>query len=184
MEKEKKYNSKLWEDLKEFIKALIIPVCVSWFVMSFLLINIIVPSGSMEPKIMTGSRIIGNRLTYKFGDPQRGDIAIFKYPDNESIYFIKRIVGMPGDTIEIIPDSDGKSSSLYINGEKAEETDTVQEMENQGYFKYEVPEDSYFMMGDNRNNSLDARYWETKYVKRDKILAKAEFQYWKGFRKL
>ncbi|MGN0501454.1 MAG: signal peptidase I [Ruminococcus sp.] len=117
--------------------------------------------------------MIGNRLAYTFGDPQRGDIAIFKFPDDESQLFIKRVIGLPGDKIQII---DGL---VYVN-DSAEplQEDYLAETPAGDFGPYYVPEDSYFMMGDNRNYSKDSRLWENTYVKRDKILAKAALRYY------
>ena len=127
----------------------------------------------MENTIMTGDRVIGSRLSYKFGDPERGDIVIFRFPDNEEIYYVKRVIGLPGDTIDI---ADGH---VYLNGsaEPMEEPYIREPMIPEEPMHFEVPEDSYFMMGDNRNYSSDARRWKNTYVKRDKLVAKVLFRY-------
>lgn len=123
---------------------------------------------------MTDDRVIGSRLTYRFSDPARGDIAIFRFPDDESIYYVKRIIGLPGDTVDIL---EGK---VYINGSETplEEPYLKEKMLPEEAMHFEVPEDSYFMMGDNRNRSYDARYWENTFVKREKIIAKVLVRYW------
>lgn len=122
---------------------------------------------------MTGDRILGWRLTYNFREPKRGDIVIFKYPDNENENYIKRIIGLPGEKVTI------KEGKVYI-GDSTEplEEDYVKEEWSGGDGVYWVPEDSYFMLGDNRNNSKDSREWVNKYVHRDKILGEASFCYW------
>lgn len=106
---------------------------------------------------------------------REGDIVVFRYPDDESEIYVKRVIGLPGDTIAI---EDGK---IYINGS----TEPLQEdyLKEEwtvatGPYTFEVPEGSYFMMGDNRNDSWDARYWSNTYVTKDKILGKALFTYW------
>ncbi|WP_455649255.1 signal peptidase I [Enterocloster citroniae] len=180
------------QDFFDFIKTVIPAILLAWFITHFLIANAIVPTGSMESTIMTGSRLIGNRLAYKFGTmPERGDIVIFKYPDNESVYYVKRIIGTPGDTIEIIPDvdMDAETSKLnmstghvYVNGHPIYEDYLNEPMMATKYMKFEVPEGAYFCMGDNRNNSLDSRYWDNHFVYEDKIIAKVMFQYWKGFK--
>ena len=127
----------------------------------------------MENTIMTGDRVIGSRLSYKFGDPERGDIVIFRFPDNEEIYYVKRVIGLPGDTIDIV---DGH---VYLNGSETplDEPYIREPMIPEEPMHFEVPEDSYFMMGDNRNYSSDARRWKNTYVKREKLVAKVLFRY-------
>lgn len=96
------------EELWEYIKMIIFVVVVVFIVNNVLLINAKIPSESMEDTIMTGDRIFGNRLAYINKDPQRFDIVIFKYPDDETQLFIKRVIGLPGETVEI-RDGDRKS---------------------------------------------------------------------------
>ena len=166
-------KSSFVKELLQWAAAIILAAAVAIFADKFLIVNAQIPSGSMENTIMPGDRIIGNRLSYTFADPERFDIIIFRYPDDESQLFIKRIVGLPGETVEI---TDGK---IYIDG-SAEPLDDVETKEpTSGTFgPYKVPEDSYFVMGDNRNNSLDSRFWENTFVSRDEILGKAVFRYW------
>lgn len=166
-------KSSFVKQLLQWAAAIILAAAVAIAADHFLIVNAQIPSGSMENTIMPGDRIIGNRLSYTFADPERFDIIIFRYPDDESQLFIKRIVGLPGETVEI---TDGK---IYIDG-SAEPLDDVETKEpTSGTFgPYKVPEDSYFVMGDNRNNSLDSRFWENTFVSRDEILGKAVFRYW------
>ena len=166
-------KSSFVKQLLQWAAAIILAAAVAIAADHFLIVNAQIPSGSMENTIMPGDRIIGNRLSYAFADPERFDIIIFRYPDDESQLFIKRIVGLPGETVEI---TDGK---IYIDG-SAEPLDDVETKEpTSGTFgPYKVPEDSYFVMGDNRNNSLDSRFWENTFVSRDEILGKAVFRYW------
>lgn len=154
-------------------------VAVVLVVNNFLLINAKIPSESMEQTIMTGDRVFGNRLAYVFGEPERYDIIIFKYPDNEKELFIKRIIGMPGETVEI---KDGK---VYINGsEKPLKDSFTPETPVGDYGPYTVPENSYFVLGDNRNYSRDSRFWNNPYVAEDKILGKAVLRYFPGIKLL
>ncbi|MEI3048193.1 MAG: signal peptidase I [Roseburia inulinivorans] len=152
-----------------------IALVAALLIKNFLIINADVPTGSMENTILPGDRFIGNRLAYVFGEPERGDIVVFRYPDDESEIYVKRVIGLPGDTIDI---EDGK---IYINGsaEPLQEDYLKEEWTvATGPYTFEVPEGSYFMMGDNRNDSWDARYWSNTYVTKDKILGKALFTYW------
>lgn len=157
----------------EWVRIILIAAVVALLLNCFVIFNAIVPSASMETTIMTGTRMIGNRLAYSFGNtPERGDIVIFKYPDDETQVFVKRVIGIPGDTVEII------SGVTYVNGEAIDEyylTETPFELD---FGPYEVPEGCYFMLGDNRNNSKDSRYWTNTYVEEDAILAKAVVKYW------
>lgn len=165
----------LWKELWEYVKMILFVVIVVLVVDNFLLINAVIPSESMENTIMTGDRIFGNRLAYLFDDPERFDIVIFKYPDDESQRFIKRVIGLPGETVEIL---EGK---VYINGSDTPLDDSFTPETPVGNFgPYTVPEGCYFMLGDNRNNSRDSRMWDNPYVKKEKILGKAVLRYFPG----
>lgn len=172
-------QSSFWKEFMEYLKMIIFVVVVVLVVNNFLLINAKIPSESMEQTIMTGDRVFGNRLAYVFGDPERYDIIIFKYPDNAKELFIKRIIGMPGETVEI---KDGK---VYINGSKEPLKDSFTPETPVGdYGPYTVPENSYFVLGDNRNYSKDSRFWNNPYVAEDKILGKAVLKYFPGIKLL
>ena len=157
----------------QWAAVLIAAAALALFIDNVLIVNAEIPSGSMEDTIMPGDRIFGNRLSYTFDDPERFDVIIFRYPDDESQLFIKRIVGLPGETVEI---HDGH---IYINGSDTplEDVEIKEPMEG-SFGPYTVPEDCYFVMGDNRNNSKDSRFWENSFVTRDEILGKAVFRYW------
>ena len=147
-------KNSIWKELWEYIKMIIFVVVVVLIVNNFLLINARVPSESMEKTIMTGDRFFGNRLAYLFDDPERFDIVVFKYPDDESQLFVKRVIGLPGETVEI---KDGK---VYINGSETPLDDSfTPETPTGDYGPYVVPEGSYFMLGDNRNHSGYSRFW-------------------------
>lgn len=184
--KEKKKIKRKLEELEPFdlkkeifswIRIFIAAVVIAFLVNNFVIINVNVPSGSMETTIMTKDRMLGNRLAYKTGDIKRGDIVIFKFPDDESQLFVKRVIGLPGDKVVI------KEGKIYINDSEEpleedylpEEWTVGNDASNlpDGKNEYNVPEGSYFLMGDNRNISNDARYWNNTYVKKDKIIAKA-----------
>ena len=165
----------LWKELWEYVKMILFVVIVVLVVDNFLLINAVIPSESMENTIMTGDRIFGNRLAYLFDDPERFDIVIFKYPDDESQRFIKRVIGLPGETVKI------REGKVYINGSDTPLDDSFTPETPVGNFgPYTVPEGCYFMLGDNRNNSRDSRMWDNPYVKKEKILGKAVLRYFPG----
>ena len=175
-----------WGEIMEWVRMLIIVIAVVILIDGVIMINAKIPSASMEDTIMTGDRIFGFRLAYgininlfgleyhkKLKEPERFDIVIFKYPDNEKERYIKRVIGLPGEKVEII---DGK---VYINDAEEPLDDSFVRNEPIGSFgPFYVPEDCYFMLGDNRNNSKDSRFWDNKFVKFDKIIGKAVFRYW------
>lgn len=178
----KEQKTTLGGEIISWIKVIFTAACIAWVLNTFIIANSNVPTGSMIPTIMAGDRVIGSRLSYHFSEPERGDIAIFVWPDSpegEKVYYVKRIIGLPGDTIDII------GSNVYLNGSDTplDEPYLNEKMEPEKEpLHFEVPEDSYFMMGDNRNYSSDARRWENHYVKREKITAKVLFSYFPKFR--
>ncbi len=155
------------------VGAFIIGNCLNKYV----LMKAVIPSGSMENTLQIGDRVFGLRTAYWFSEPERGDVVMFDYPDNETVLYVKRIIGLPGETIEII---DG---NVYIwkdsEGNEKMKLDEpyLKESAIGSYGPYTVPEDCYFMLGDNRNNSWDSRKWNIKYVHKDKIQCKAWFRY-------
>lgn len=161
------------KEIRENLILIGIVVAVVLLINHFLVINATIPSASMENTVMTHDRIFGNRLAYRSKDPERFDIVIFRYPDDETELYIKRIIGLPGETVKIV---DGK---VYINGSSEPLDDSFcAERPTGSYGPFKVPENCYFMMGDNRNNSHDSRFWDNHYVAREKILGKAVFRYW------
>jgi signal peptidase I len=173
-EKEKK--SKLRETIDFFI-PIVIAVIVAILLKTFVFANAVVPTGSMKNTIEEKDRIIASRLAYINSDPERYDVVIFKYPDDEEQCFVKRVIGLPGETVEVV---NGIVYVTQTNGEVIQLDDSfVTNCIPSGDFgPYEVPEGCYFMMGDNRNNSWDSRYWTNKFVSKDKILGKVKFRYY------
>ena len=172
---EKQEVSKLKEAIS-FMTPIVIALVVAILLKTFIFANVVVPTGSMINTIQEGDRIIASRLAYINEDPKRYDVIIFHYPDDESQLFVKRIIGMPGETINI------KNGIVYItdaNGNTAEaRSDFVTNCVPTGDFgPYTVPLGSYFVMGDNRNDSWDARYWKKKNVEKKKIIGKVKFRY-------
>ncbi len=165
--------------LREVLEYLLTLAAVAAAVLllnTFILINARIPSESMENTIMKGDQIFGSRLSYLKSGPERYDIIIFRYPDDPDQYFIKRVIGLPGETVTIA------EGHVYIDGgpEPLDESfePEPQNPEPGGTLIFTVPEDSYFVMGDNRNHSNDSRYWKNHFVTSDAILGKAVLRYW------
>lgn len=177
-ENDSKPKSKLRE-LIEFFIPIVLAVVIAIVLKTFVFANAVVPTGSMLNTIQEGDRIIASRLAYINNDPERYDIIIFRNPDNEEECFVKRVIGLPGETVQIV---NGIVYVTQTNGETIQLNDSfVTNCEPYGDFgPFEVPEDSYFMMGDNRNTSWDSRFWDNKYVHKDKILGKVKFKYYPG----
>lgn len=166
-------------EIISWVKTIVFAVLFALCINNLVIVNASVPTGSMENNIMTDDRIIAFRLAYLFSDPERFDIVVFKYPDDESTLYVKRVIGLPGDTVEI------KNGNVYINGsEEALNNSFIKEpQEVEKDMIFVVPEDHYFMMGDNRNGSWDSRYWvNNKYVNKDKILGEVVCRYFPNFK--
>ena len=183
------------KEVISWVRMFVIVIAVVFVLTQFVIINVRVPSGSMENTIMTKDRLIGFRFSYWVDEPQRGDIILFSYPVDEKQTYIKRVIGLPGEIVEI---RDGK---IYIDGSSEPlEEDYLKETwtwENDGY-TFKVPEGCYFVLGDNRNDSEDGRFWAQialnegkastpeeaepySYVKKDEIKGKAIFKYYSKF---
>lgn len=162
------------KEVKSFLFTLLITVALVFVLKNYIIINATVPTGSMENTIMPDDNILGYRLAYLSEGPERGDVIFFYFPDDESQKFVKRVIGLPGETITIL---DGK---IYI-GNSSEPLDEPYLKEEWtrgvGPYVFQIPEDSYLCLGDNRNNSRDARDWNNPYVKKEKIIGKAIFTY-------
>jgi signal peptidase I len=133
-----------------------------------------IPSGSMEPTLAVNDRLIVDKVSYKFGKPQRGDVVVFNPTqalEDQKFHdaFIKRVIGLPGDQVEV---KDGK---VFINDNALDENYT-KEMPNYKMQPVKVPENQYLVLGDNRNNSYDSHYWG--FVPQDKLVGKAVVRFW------
>lgn len=166
---------KVLKEILSYSRTILTGLIIGFAISNYIVANAEVPSGSMETTVMTGDRIIINRLAYINETPQRGDIISFSFPDNESETFLKRIIALPNEKIE------GKDGIIYINDE-ALTNDYTPIVSYDDFGPYTVPENCYFVMGDNRTNSYDSRYWEHKFVSIDSIIGKAEFSYYPTFK--
>ena len=179
--------------VREYAEAIAIAVLLALVIRTVIVQAFTIPSGSMMDTLLVGDYILVNKFLYgpeiplvdwrtpSLRDPRRGDIIVFKYPQDEKRDFIKRIVGTPGDQVQV------KGHTVFVNGKplqepyvKFSESSLARGSTYCGYAygcePTAVPPDSYFVMGDNRDNSQDSRYWG--FVKRDKIKGKAFLIYW------
>lgn len=181
-EEEKKPKSKLREAV-EFLIPIVVAVIIAIILKSVVFANAVVPTGSMLNTIHEGDRIIASRLAYINEDPQRYDVIIFNYPDDETQIYVKRVIGLPGETVQVV---NGVVYVTKTDGETIQLDDSfVTNGTPEGDFgPFEVPADSYFMMGDNRNSSWDSRFWNNKFVNKEKILGKVKFKYYPSFGKI
>lgn len=164
-------KSPKYKEIICYVRIIIFSILIAFIFDNYIVVNAQIPSESMCNGINKGDRLIAFRLAYINSQPERGDIIIFKFPDDEKQDYIKRIIGLPGDTVEI------KSGVLYINGQVYREDYLKEPMEG-NFGPYDVPSGHYFMLGDNRNISIDSRFWQNKYVSKDQILGKAIFKYY------
>lgn len=169
------FQSQKVRDILEWIVYILLSIALAIFINKFVILNANIPTGSMENTIMTGDKLFVYRLSFVFKKPKRFDIAVFKYPDappGKDILYIKRIIGLPGEKIEI------KTGKVYVNDNPIPLKDNFVKEEPLGnYGPYLVPENSYFMLGDNRNNSVDSRFWKNKFVNLKNIVGKPIFKY-------
>ena len=167
--------------VREYVEAIVIAIVLALIIKMFIVEAFKIPSGSMIPTLLIGDHLLVNKFIYKFREPKRGDIIVFKYPDDPSRNFIKRIMAVGGDTVE------SRDKVVYVNGVKQDEP-YVQHISPEMFPKVNnprdnfgpltVPPNAYFMMGDNRDSSLDSRFWKNQFVSRKAIVGKAFIIYW------
>ena len=176
---------------REYVEAILLAIVIAFFIRTFVIQAYKIPSGSMKPTLLIGDHILVSKFNYgvklpflrstliPIGTPKRGDILVFIYPEDRSKDFIKRLIGLPGDTIEI------RNKKILLNGLPLNDTHgvhvdsiiipgSIQPRDNFG--PVTVPADSIFVMGDNRDESYDSRFWG--FVKMKDVLGKALIIYW------
>jgi len=137
---------------KELVETLIWALVLALVLRTFVVQAFWIPSGSMIPTLMPGDRVLVAKFWYHFTEPKRGQVVVFKYPMDPTRDFVKRLIALPGETIEI------KNGVVYINDSPLEEP-YVKNRDFLSMEKVTVPRGQYFMMGDNRPNSQDSRFW-------------------------
>lgn len=160
--------SSLGTALRELVETLLLTLVI-FLLIRFAVQNFRIEGFSMEPNFHDGQFLLVNKVVYMLHPPDRGDVVIFRFPNNPARDFIKRIIGLPGDRVEI------KEGTVYINGEVLHETYPL----NEGSYSYGpviVGPDEYFVLGDNRNNSSDSHSWGMLPAK--DLIGKAWISYW------
>ena len=172
--KQEKKKKSLGRELLSLLGYLVIVLIATFLIVKFVGVRTEVIGTSMTPTLQDGDNLIVEKVTYYFRDPQRYDIIVFPYPEDPSRHYIKRIIGLPGETVQII---DGY---VYINGELLDEHYGNAVMNNAGIAAEPITlgEDEYFVLGDNRNNSEDSRYAAVGNIKRSQIDGRAWLRIW------
>ena len=154
---------------------LLVVLCLTYLVIHFVGQRTQVSGSSMEPKLSDADNLIVDKITYKFKDPERFDIIVFPFQHNEDTYYIKRIIGMPGETVYI-----DESGNIFIDDELLEEGYGKEIINDPGraYMPVTLGDDEYFVLGDNRNNSMDSRVPSVGNVHRDDIIGRAWLRIW------
>ena len=169
-------------------KTVIFAVILALFINHVVIVNAVVPSGSMETTITAPSRIVADRLAYLFSNPKRFDVVVFWFPDDPTQRFVKRVIGLPGETVNIrdgkvyITSPDGTEDPVPLDDSFAQGSGGNPSGDYAGppagdWGPFTVPAGCYFMMGDNRNISFDSRKWDEPYVAKSAIIGKAVLEY-------
>lgn len=159
------------------LRPLLLPaaaIVLAFALNTFVLVNIHVPSGSMEPAIPTGAMLLGSRLAYRTDGPASGDVIVFHHPEAGDSWLIKRVIAGPGQVFAI------REGQVYIDGQLLPE-EYVERFSSDDYPETPVPEGCYIVLGDNRTESGDSRVWEDPFVRREDIMAQALFVYFPKF---
>lgn len=164
-------KTSLGEEIKDWVVSILIAVILAFFIRYFIVELYMVEGPSMRPTLANGERLVVNKFLYRFKTPERGEIIVFRYPRDPSRDFIKRVIAVPGDTVEI------KEGRVFVNGQLQNETYILEK--TRGSFPLAtVPQGHVFVMGDNRNNSEDSRFRDVGFVAGDLIKGKAVFVFW------
>ena len=164
--------------LKEILSTslyLLFVLCAIYLVIHFVGQRTQVQGSSMEPKLSSDDNLIVDKISYRFHDPERFDIVVFPFRYEENTFYIKRVIGLPGETIRI-----DEMGNILIDGNILEESYGKEVIQNPGraYEEIVLADDEYFLMGDNRNNSTDSRDPSVGNVRRDEIVGRAWLRNW------
>jgi signal peptidase I len=170
--------------VREYFESIVITAIIALFAMTFVIQAYKIPTSSMESNLLIGDHLLVNKFVYglhsgflskllPYKEPKRGDVIVFKFPKNTDVAYVKRLIGLPGEKLEMI------GHTIYINDQPLKENYTQYIVEGSIYENYgpvEIPPGQYFAMGDNRDNSADSRVWG--FLDRDYLLGKALVIYW------
>lgn len=165
---------RIWASLKDVFQVVFFALILTFILRSYVVEARQIPSGSMEPTLQIGDRLLVDKIVFKFSDIKRGDLVIFAPPPEAQVSgntndLIKRVIGLPGDTIEI------KDGDVLINDLPLEEPYIAQQP-SYDFGPSTIPEGAFFVMGDNRNNSFDSHSWG--YLPTENIIGEAFFRFW------
>jgi signal peptidase I len=157
--------------IREVFETVGLSILLAFGIRTFVAEARYIPSGSMLPTLEINDRLVIDKVSYDFSDPHRGDIVVFHPPEalHQPEAFIKRVIGLPGETVEV------KQGQVFINGQPIEEN-YIEAPPDYHWGPATVPQDSYLLLGDNRNNSFDGHYWG--FVSKDRIIGRAAVRFW------
>lgn len=173
-DKLKKKHKNFAREALSWVAYIGIVVVASLLIVSFVAQRTEVMGSSMYPTLVEGDQLIVEKVSYHFTDPKRFDVIVFPYPEDPSVHYIKRIIGLPGETVQI------SGETIYINGEPLEEDFGTSEMGTAGIAAEPITlgDDEYFVLGDNRSVSKDSRYESVGNIHKDDITGKAWLRIW------
>jgi signal peptidase I len=177
----RKKQSRFSPKLKVYAEVAVLALLVAFLLRTYVIQAFKIPSGSMEDALYAGDFVLVYKLAYQLGEePQVGDIVVFKYPLNPFKTYIKRVIAMPGQTVQVV------DKQVYVNDQPIADKSSVKHADGRvlpaalstrdNFGPFQVPEDQYFVLGDNRDQSQDSRFWG--FVEKEHLLGKALFVYW------
>ncbi|EGG84767.1 signal peptidase I [Lachnospiraceae bacterium 2_1_46FAA] len=171
---DKEKSKSIFKEILDWVIYIGIILLFTYLIITYVGVRTRVSGQSMQPTLHDGDNLLVDKLTYRFRDPKRYEIVVFPYKYEEDTYYIKRIIGLPGETVQII---DGY---VYINGEKLKKDYGAEVMQDSGIAEEPITlgEDEYFVLGDNRNHSSDSRVPNVGVLKRKDLLGRAWVRIW------
>lgn len=169
-----RYEREIIKELAGWLLYIVLIIALTWIVVTFVGQRTEVSGSSMETTLSDKDQLIVDKMTYRFRDPKRYDIVVFPYQYQDNTYYIKRIIGLPGETVQIL------SGMVYIDGMRLDEHYGNEVMENPGIAEEPLTlgEDEYFVLGDNRNNSSDSRASDVGLIHRKDLIGRAWIRVW------